>query len=118
MTRRAGFTLMEVLVAITIGSVVATIGYAAYSELMDQGARVLQPSERSQAAAVRHSLSNWLRGAILMPGVDGTAFRGLDAIHDATPADVLHFVTAAPTPVGEGLAWVRLYIDHDTVTSE
>ncbi|MGH8433934.1 MAG: PulJ/GspJ family protein, partial [Pseudomonas sp.] len=93
-------TLIEVLVALSIASIVAVIGYAAFGALADQSQRVARESADTRAAAVRRALAGWLRSAMLVPGADAASFRGLDDPRGQYPADAITFLTAAQTPLG------------------
>ena len=115
---RGGMTLIEVLVSISIASVVALIGYGSFSALADQAERVKRDLPDQQAALVRRTVIDWLRSAVLLPGADASAFRGLDDPRPEYPADEINFVTMAPTALGTRPTRVRLYIDADTSTPE
>ncbi|MEX2282340.1 MAG: prepilin-type N-terminal cleavage/methylation domain-containing protein [Gemmatimonadota bacterium] len=116
--RRAGLTLIEVLVAMSISSVVAVIGYTALSVLVDQSSRATSPSEIARGGWVRRSLGDWIRSALLIPGVDATGFQAVDRTQQDTARDELRFLTAATMPDGNRLTWVRIYIDRDSLTTE
>lgn len=116
MTRRRGMTLIELIVALTIGAIAITAGYAAFATLVDHRAAVDDATRSTMRAyAVRHTLTDWLGSARL----DATApqlaaFRGLSGDRARRPDDELRFLTTARTPLGDGDALVRLYIARDS----
>ncbi|MGQ0813167.1 MAG: PulJ/GspJ family protein [Gemmatimonadota bacterium] len=117
-TARAGMTLMEVVVALSLASVVSTIGYAAFSAVVDESETMVARGGNVRAAMVRRTITDWLHSAILLPGVEASSFRALDGVHEDDALDELQFVTAAPTALKARVSLVRLYIDTDSTTSE
>jgi prepilin-type N-terminal cleavage/methylation domain-containing protein len=117
-TARAGMTLIEVVVAIGLASIVMTIGYAGFNAVMWQQERLTHSSHDARAALVRRTLAEWLNGAVLIPGSHSAAFRGVDGQHEGRDVDQIQFTTSATTPAASRNTVVRLYIDEDTATNE
>lgn len=110
MTRRAGFTLLELMVALVVTGVVALLAYGTASAGFDTNERL----ERYRTAVesrliVRQLLSDALRH---LPEGGGAAMNDvLLTIEDATsaeglPVDVLHFLSRGITsPLGASATW-------------
>ena len=119
MRARAGMTLIELLVALTITGLVLAAGYAAFSTIADRREAIAAITEEAvRAASVRATLSDWLAGARMDIQSSQETFRGLDGVSDDLPDDQLTFLTAAGTPLGERETIVRLLIDRDEATPE
>jgi len=119
-SRRGGFTLVEVLVAIAVAALALTTGLAALS-LARERTRAADEAlvATLEAAAARDLLIEWLTGAVqTMPGMGGERFEGIAAGIDGDPNPVLILPTRAPTPLGTPYTLVRLYIDLDPATPE
>jgi prepilin-type N-terminal cleavage/methylation domain-containing protein len=115
---RAGLTLIEVVVAMSIASIVAVTGYGAFAALSDQALRVTRAAPDARTANMRRVIADWLRSAMLIPGVDAASFRGIDDPLGEYPSDVIVFLTSAQTPLGTQPTLVRIYVDADSLTSE
>ncbi len=112
-------TLLEIVVALAIAGAVVAAGYAAFASITDHRRRADGATETvARAAAIRESLRGWIAGARLSPEESGPPFRGIDGVHRDHPDDVVAFLTSAPTPLGGGLAILRLGIDRDDETPE
>ena len=115
---RAGLTLIELVVGITVASAVLTAGYAGVTTALDRREQAVAVLDEDLAAAsVRASLRSWLRGAQTVPEVSGPLFSGVDAEHENLADDQLAFLTSAETPLGTGRATVRLFIERDPDTA-
>lgn len=120
---RRGMTAVELVVALAITALAASIGGAALHVLGDQRGRLLATTERDErAAAVRRTLVAWLEGAhgSESMGIErgGVSFQLLDGTRNGRAADELLFATTAPTPLGRAEALVRLYVDADVRSPE
>jgi prepilin-type N-terminal cleavage/methylation domain-containing protein len=114
-----GFTLMEIIVGLSVAALALTAGFATLSFLSDRE----EPVDRAQALALRGAttrslLTEWLSEARLEAPLGGGIFQGLDAEHNGTPSDDLIFPTTASTPLGVGTTVVHLYVDEDRTTPE
>lgn len=115
--RCSGFTLVELIVSLTITGMVLTAGYTAFSTVVDRGEvarRALDEVIRSHAE--REQLRNWIGAARLPFEQGGPAFTGLDATLDHQADDALTFLTSAPTPSASSEAVLALLVDRDEQT--
>jgi prepilin-type N-terminal cleavage/methylation domain-containing protein len=100
---RAGMTLLEVIVALTIAGSALASGAAVLGFLTDQQARAGTQAVVS-ASAVRGAIRHWISEARLATEGDAE-FRGRPG-----ESDELTFVTSAPTDVSASGTIVRLYV--------
>ena len=115
---RAGMTLLELLVGLTITGLVLAAGYAALASVADHRRRASEAAEEvARAAAVRRTLTAWLAGARLEPFQGGPEFRGVDGTDGAHDDDELSFLTAVPIGA-RAYPTIRLYVDRDEKTPE
>jgi prepilin-type N-terminal cleavage/methylation domain-containing protein len=115
MRSRAGMTLLELIIALTISALAMTAGYAAFGMLVDRRKQVAEATDGiARAAAMRRSLEDWLAGAHLTVEENGPTFRGVDGVFDRRSDDDVTFLTNAPTPLGSAETIVHLYIVHDS----
>ncbi len=116
MTRgTSGFTLIELMVALLITSVIVATAHAGMTVVSDAWTRsraARDPVHRG--ASARALLQGWLRSATLLEG-DAT-FRGIHNRHAGRAADKLSFVAADGGPLRRGPHHVRLWIDSDPAT--
>ena len=113
-----GLTLVELIVAMAVSAVAMAVGYAAFSSILDNRARVADAAaEVTRSSAQRRTLISWLEGARLT-NVAGPRFQGLDGVFRDLPDDELTFLTTSDTPLGRGETIVRLYVDRDEETPE
>jgi prepilin-type N-terminal cleavage/methylation domain-containing protein len=122
MTRR-GLTALELVVALAVLALAATIGTATLGLLADRREPLRESSSAvERSAAVRRTLVAWLEDAhaALSPfsGNTAAAFELLDVSGRGHDADELVFTTTAPTPLPARDAIVRLYVDSDDRTPE
>jgi type II secretory pathway component PulJ len=123
MSRRAGLTVLELMLGLTVVALVASIGTATLSLFGDERSRRREPSDAmARQLAMRRTIVNWLEGAHASVGpaggATGGAFQLVDSKRHERDADVLTFTTAAWTPLSTGDATVRLYVDEDRSTPE
>ena len=120
--KRRGFTLVEVLVGLTVAALTLTAGFAALAFVSDRApAAELRTMEALVGASARELLVDWLRGARLQaPGGWGRTgmFQGTDAEDRGRANDEITFPTTARTPLSGRNTLIRLYIDHDDETPE
>jgi prepilin-type N-terminal cleavage/methylation domain-containing protein len=116
--RRAGFTLIELIVAMTVAALALAAGFAALAAVRDRSVQM----EAHDVAAIggatqRQMLMDWLIEA-RQTAVTGEPFDGQEDEKDGMPRDALLIPTTARTPL-EGFTTVMgLYIDDDPETPE
>jgi prepilin-type N-terminal cleavage/methylation domain-containing protein len=116
---RAGVTLIELIVSLTITATLFAVGYSAFGTALDRREAALRSLEtETRAASIRASLQGWLQGARVPPQTSRPVFSGADGFHENAQDDELVFLTSAPTPLGRGFATVRLWVDRDPDTPE
>jgi prepilin-type N-terminal cleavage/methylation domain-containing protein len=97
---RGGFTLLELLVAIVLASVLALLVYGAAGAGFDTQERLAQSRAATQSARAMHAvLTDALRNARPGARFGDTAFVIEDGVAAAgRPADRLSFITSGATP--------------------
>jgi prepilin-type N-terminal cleavage/methylation domain-containing protein len=112
---RRGFTLLELVIALSISAIAITAGYGAFAFLVDQrGITERATRETMRSWGTRETLTDWLAGARLDPqGALATEFKGLHGTRGNRSDDELTFLTTAPTALGDGESIVHLYIARD-----
>jgi prepilin-type N-terminal cleavage/methylation domain-containing protein len=117
---RAGFTLVEVVVALTVASLLALAAYRGAAVLGELGARAAARREVVlREFAIRRQLTDWLRSAHLATDSLSAVFEGHDRVTaDGVADDVVAFPTLAPGPFRSGRVLVGLRIDRDPVTPQ
>lgn len=115
---RRGMTVLELLVALTVTGLAASIGAATLALLTDRRAPLLETSSAAEnAAAARRTMIDWIEGAHAAPspfsGNAPAVFQLLDRTMQGQARDELQFTTSASTPLGTGDALVRLYVAVD-----
>jgi prepilin-type N-terminal cleavage/methylation domain-containing protein len=114
-----GFTLMEVLIGLTVAALALTAGFATLGFITDTDEPVDVASALAlRGATTRNLLTGWLDEARYRTGRRGVTFQGLDDEVYGTDADEIIFPTTARTPLGVGTTAVRLFIDSDASTPE
>jgi prepilin-type N-terminal cleavage/methylation domain-containing protein len=113
---RRGMSVLELLMALTVTGLAASIGAATLALLADRRAPLLETSSAAEnAAAARRTLVEWIEGAHAAPspfsGNASAVFQLLDRTVQGRARDELLFTTSAPTPLGKADAFVRLYVD-------
>lgn len=117
--RASGFTLVELLVALTVAGIALAAGFAALAAVQDRSAHAHQASlELLEAAATRALLIDWIGGARLQATELQERFQGLNAAEHGLTSDELLLPTTARTPLDAPITSVRLYIDLDPATPE
>lgn len=117
--RRGGFTLIEVMVGMTVAALVLGAGFAALGFVQDRADHAEDAVVPALAGATtRGLLTEWLAGARSRAPGRGERFQGLDASVAGGVADELIFPTTARTPLSVGTTVVRLYVDVQDSTVE
>ncbi len=118
-TGSAGFTLIEVMVAIAVGGIVLLAGMSALTSVQDRSEYALQATtEAREAAAVRSTLIDWLTSAEVSSQELAVSFEGQDAEEQDLLWDELSFPTRSRTALRMSPTAVRLYLDVDPETPE
>lgn len=96
--RQAGFTLIEVIVGLTIIGMTMATGYGALAFMMDRHEAATSALDgHIRASQVRELLTAWVGAATLNTRAGSTAFAGLDATdYGNTPDDQLTLSTIDP----------------------
>lgn len=138
---RAGMTLLELVIALVITGMMASVGGMAFGSIIDHRRAILQATIATErASALRETVRAWLRsGTVLVQsgGLPQTGGRGRSAttslrtvspgsstssVQSVTAAaatgDELNFTTLAPNPALSVEATMRLFIDGDLNTPE
>jgi prepilin-type N-terminal cleavage/methylation domain-containing protein len=119
MMRRAGFTLVEVLVGLMVASIVLTAGFAALAYVGDTSRHAeIATVDAMVGAGARSLLVDWLQGARLQAAGNAGTFQGFDAEEGGLASDEIIFPTTARTPLHTRNSVVRLFIDRDPATPE
>ena len=119
MNRAAGFTLIEVVVGMTVAGLVLAAGFAALAFVQDRAGQAEEAMIPAIAgAATRALLTEWIAGARFTAPNSSERFQGLDAEEAGTRNDELIFPTTARTPLSVGMTVVRLYVDFEDSTTE
>lgn len=119
MSRRGGFTLVEVVVGLAVGGIVLLAGFAALGALQDRSRHAMAATTQAlEGATTRATLLEWLGAARLRSSELGVQFEGLDAREHSLEWDELTFATPAATPLRAPVTAIRLYIDTDPATPE
>ncbi len=103
MTRRCGFTLIELIVAITLTGIVALLAYGSVNAGLDSAERVDRYRKDSEGVALMRSLvGNALRHPSDAPFGKGLSF---ELVH-GSGSDALRFVSRGVSgPLGAGELW-------------
>jgi len=108
-TRRAGFTLIEVVVALTVTGLVIALGYAASQAGLDTEARLASYREGGERALViRSLLSDALRHQVEgLRGGEQVFMLTNRSTSDGRPADSLQLTTkGVMPPLGASVPWI------------
>ncbi len=118
-TGSAGFTLIEVIVAVAVGGIVLLVGLSALTSVQDRSEHALQATtDAREAATVRSALIDWLTSAEVSVQELAVGFEGQDAKEQDLPWDELSFPTRSRTVLRTSPTAVRLYLDTDPETPE
>ena len=113
--RRDGFTLAEILVALTITGLVVMAAHGALATLSDAAAIARAARQPVQAGAgARAMLEGWLRNATLADS--SGPFWGTHRVETGEEIDELSFSIADGGALRPGLHRVRLWVDRDLFT--
>jgi prepilin-type N-terminal cleavage/methylation domain-containing protein len=139
--RRAGMTLMELVIALAILAMLAAAGGVAFSTIIDRQETIRTASaEVERAAALRETIRQWiLQGEIFIQRgglprgaraaqqaplfTAGNGGGGLTMLNQGVTAAAstgaeLTVVTNAPNPLMAAAVRVRLFVDADPLTPE
>jgi len=117
--RRSGFTLVEVLIGLTVAALALTAAFASLSFVSERSREAeVSTVQALEGATARAMLVEWLSGTRLQaPGRAGR-FQGIEAEERGEPSDTIVFPTTARTPLHVRNSVVRLYIDRNDTTPE
>jgi len=122
---RQGFTLLEVIVSITVASLTLAAGFAALSFVQERADATEEASRTAiSGAAQRTTLVEWLENARVFAPIGELLtgplpnFAGMPSEDPDVELDRLRMPTTARTPLGSGASVVTLYIDDDPLTPE
>lgn len=117
MKDRAGMTLIEVTVALTLVAVAVTGGYQLYEIAQRVTERVdASLTALSAESAVRAAITSWLRHPVM--GTDGDGLHGFDQSWQGVDDDRLQLSVRSPVPGVTGVARLELFVDRDPATPE
>ena len=118
MRARRGFTLLEVLVGLSVASLVMLAGMAALGTVSEHAGHAETATiDAVSGATQRALLVDWLSSARNRVPT-GEQFEGLQQDLDGMMQDLLFFPTTARTPLDEPYTVIGLYIDIDPETPE
>lgn len=117
--RRAGFTVIEVIVGLTVASLALAAGIGALGFVGERA----QAAEAVTAAALegatsRQLIVDWLTGTRVRSANGADGFQGLDIDYEGWQDDILLFPSTADTHLRAGETIVRFYIDRDDESPE
>lgn len=139
MKARRGVTLMELIVALTVTGLMAVIGTATFTSIIDNRHILRESTAPTEgASALREMIRQWMLPAtVIMPSSgaprgnqasnvrtmsSNIATRTQNGAEAVTPAalngDELTFTTTAPNPTNSANAIMRLFVDADDTTPE
>jgi prepilin-type N-terminal cleavage/methylation domain-containing protein len=115
---RGGFTLVEVLVALTVASLALLAGMSALGFVADRSRHADAATTAAVSGATQRALLvDWLSAARFRAPT-GEQFEGLQGDEGGDLVDLLLFPTTARTPLAGSSTVVGLYIDMDPETPE
>jgi prepilin-type N-terminal cleavage/methylation domain-containing protein len=118
MKSRAGFTLVELLVGLTVAGLALSAGFATLAFVHDRGERAEEESRVAVGGATQRALlMDWLAAARFRAPA-GEQFEGEDVAEEGKKLDTVFFPTTAATPLEGAVTIVGLYIDDDPETPE
>ena len=125
---RAGMTLMELMVGLTLTAMMAATGMAAFGSIIDHRRTITRSTvEVERASALRDQLRLWIgSGTVLIqtggvPNIGGrnsVAIVGGSVTAAAATGDELTVNTSAANPANSPNARLRLFVDGDDATPE
>jgi prepilin-type N-terminal cleavage/methylation domain-containing protein len=115
---RSGFTLVELLVGLTVASLALSAGFAALGFVRERGEHAEEAARVGVAGATQRALlMEWLENARGRTPA-GEQFEGIDQEEHDKQRDMLLLPTTAATPLEGPFTLVGLYIDDDEETPE
>ena len=115
---RAGFTLIELIVGLTVASLALSAGFAALTFVRERGDHAEEAARVGVAGATQRALlMDWLENARGRTPA-GEQFEGIDQEKEDKQRDMLLLPTTAATPLEGPFTLVGLYIDDDPETPE
>lgn len=135
---RRGVTLLELIVALTVTGLMAIVGTATFTSIIDNRHILRESTAPTEtASALRETIRQWLLPATIQMQAAGAPRGGAassirttvnnrvssNGAAGVTPAatssgDELTFTTTAPNPTNAANARLRLFIDEDEQTPE
>lgn len=139
---RRGMTLMELVVALVITGMMAAMGAATFSSIIDHRRVIVSSTVGTErAAALRDQIRTWLlagtvqlqtggvpqgigRASVAAPVIASSPMNGASTTSTGTisaaaaSGDEITFVTTAPNPADAPSVRMRLFIDGDASTPE
>jgi hypothetical protein len=121
--------VLELVVALVVTGLVATVGAGAFEQLIARRANVLAATIATERASARRALlQEWVTGGTLIQPLRHESveaeWRAFDTTlaetlrPPATRGDALWFETSAATPAAAPNVTMRLYVDDDRDTAE
>ena len=118
MKRRGGFTLVEVVIGMTVASLALGAGFAALAIVQDRSDHANTSARAALAGATQRAmLVDWLKNA-LARAPTSEQFEGMDDLQSGEESDMLLVPTTARTPIDTQVSVVGLYIDVDPDTPQ
>jgi prepilin-type N-terminal cleavage/methylation domain-containing protein len=118
MQTRAGFTLVELLVGLTVAALALLAGMATIGFVADRSTHAEEAARVAIGGATQRALIvDWLTSA-QFNAPTGEQFEGMEEELDGAPTDLLLVPTTARTPMEGSISVVGLYIDTDPETAE
>jgi prepilin-type N-terminal cleavage/methylation domain-containing protein len=118
MRARAGFTLVELLVGLTVASLALLAGMSTIGFVSDRSTHAEEVARVAIGGATQRAmLFDWLNNAQLTAPT-GERFEGMEEDLGGLPTDLLMVPTTARTPLAGSVTAVGLYIDIDPETPE
>ncbi len=115
---RSGFTLIELVVGLTVASLALSAGFATLTFVRERGVQTEEAARAGVAGATQRALlMDWLENARRRTPA-GEQFEGIDQEENEKERDMLLVPTTAATPLDGPFTLVGLYIDDDPETPE
>lgn len=117
---RGGFTVLEMVVALAVASVVALLVHRGFHTMVEMERRASEAREAgARAVAARRQVTAWLRAARVEGTLDSWDFEGVGRVtEEGVPDASLEFYTQAPGPFETGRSRLVLGIDRRPETPE
>ncbi len=109
--RAAGFTLLEILIALTILGMISATLFLSLDGALDSLGRVRDAQEPYQRGRVaRTFLASSLRSTALFSGIPGDGFVAVDSTSGSVPRDELTFVAGTPPGSRSARMQIRVFV--------